>query len=152
VIERASISAPSGITTHKNHKPPAAPLAAQITNRTRAIASQDPQAVRRARGSLPGGAWIGPAILQALLNVLDFGMTMQEAVSAPRFSATTDAIDISNRIPRSVQRELQAMGYEAHFYEPAAGGHGYGKDHGEMAAFISLGYAFLRRAIGWQPE
>jgi len=53
---------------------------------------------------------------------------------------------------RKMAAKLQAMGYEAHFYEPAAGGHGYGKDHGEMAAFISLGYAFLRRAIGWQPE
>ena len=60
----------------------------------------------------PGGAWIGPAVLQALLNVLDWGMTMQEAVSAPRFSATTDVIDISNRIPRAVQRDLEAMGYE----------------------------------------
>ena len=37
---------------------------------------------------------------------------MQEAVSAPRFSATTDVIDISNRIPRGVQRELEAKGYE----------------------------------------
>ena len=60
----------------------------------------------------PGGAWIGVAILQTLLNVLDWGMTMQEAVTAPRFSATTDVIDLSNRIPRSVERELQAMGYE----------------------------------------
>ncbi len=60
----------------------------------------------------PGGAWIGPAILQALLNVLDFGMGMQEAVSAPRFSSTTDAIDISNRIPRAVQLGLEAKGYE----------------------------------------
>lgn len=58
-----------------------------------------------------GGAWIGVAILQALLNVLDWGMTMQEAVSAPRFSATTDVIDISNRIPRRVQHEVEAMGY-----------------------------------------
>jgi gamma-glutamyltranspeptidase/glutathione hydrolase len=60
----------------------------------------------------PGGAWIGVAIVQALLNVLDWGMTMQEAVSAPRFSATTDVIDISNRIPRAVQRAVEAMGYE----------------------------------------
>jgi gamma-glutamyltranspeptidase/glutathione hydrolase len=60
----------------------------------------------------PGGAWIGIAILQALLNVLDWGMTMQEAVSAPRFSATTDIIDISNRIPRRVQQGLEAMGYQ----------------------------------------
>jgi gamma-glutamyltranspeptidase/glutathione hydrolase len=60
----------------------------------------------------PGGAWIGIAILQVVVNVLDFGMTMQEAVMAPRFSATTDAIDISNRIPRAVEKELAAMGYE----------------------------------------
>ena len=60
----------------------------------------------------PGGAWIGVAILQVLLNVLDWGMTMQEAVQAPRFSATTDAIDISNRIPRATQRAVEAMGYE----------------------------------------
>lgn len=60
----------------------------------------------------PGGAWIGIAILQGLLNVLDFGMTMQEAVQAPRFSATTDNIDISNRIPHATQNALEAMGYE----------------------------------------
>ena len=60
----------------------------------------------------PGGAWIGVALLQVLLNVLDWGMTMQEAVMAPRFSATTDAIDISNRIPRGVQRAVEGMGYE----------------------------------------
>ena len=60
----------------------------------------------------PGGAWIGIAILQALLNVLDWGMSMQEAVSAPRFSATSDVIDISNRIPRATQSALEAMGYE----------------------------------------
>lgn len=59
----------------------------------------------------PGGAWIGVAVLQALLNLLDFGMGMQEAVMAPRFSATTDAIDIGNRIPRATQKALEAMGY-----------------------------------------
>jgi len=42
------------------------------------------------------------------------------------------------------------MGYEAHFYEPAAGGHSFGKDHAGQAALIALGYSFLRRAIGWE--
>jgi gamma-glutamyltranspeptidase/glutathione hydrolase len=59
----------------------------------------------------PGGAWIGVAVLQVLVNVLDFGMSMQQAVQAPRFSATTDAIDISNRIPRKTQHALEAIGY-----------------------------------------
>lgn len=59
----------------------------------------------------PGGTWITLAVLQVLLNVLDWGMGVQEAVSAPRIAATSDAIDISNRIPRSVQRGVEAMGY-----------------------------------------
>ncbi len=60
----------------------------------------------------PGGAWIGIAILQVLLNVLDWGMPLPEAVAAPRFSATSNAIDIANRIPRRTQEALEAMGYE----------------------------------------
>lgn len=51
---------------------------------------------------------------------------------------------------RKMAAKLQAMGYEAHFYELATGGHSYGKTHDDMAAFLSLGYAFLRRAIGWR--
>lgn len=51
---------------------------------------------------------------------------------------------------RKMAAKLQAMGYEAYFYEPAAGGHGYGKDAKEQAAFIALGYNFLRDAIGWR--
>jgi prolyl oligopeptidase len=50
---------------------------------------------------------------------------------------------------RKMAAKLQAMGYDAHFYEPATGGHSYGQDHADMAAFISLGYSFLRQAIGW---
>jgi prolyl oligopeptidase len=52
---------------------------------------------------------------------------------------------------RKMAAKLQAMGYEAYFYEPAAGGHGYGKDNRERASFTALGYNFLRRAIGWDP-
>jgi gamma-glutamyltranspeptidase/glutathione hydrolase len=60
----------------------------------------------------PGATQIAMGVLQVLLNGLDFDMTMVEAVSAPRFSATSNAIDVSNRIPRGVERELQTMGYE----------------------------------------
>jgi prolyl oligopeptidase len=51
---------------------------------------------------------------------------------------------------RKMAAKLQAMGYEdVWFYEPAAGGHGYGKDNKERAAFSALGYAFLRQKIGF---
>jgi prolyl oligopeptidase len=50
---------------------------------------------------------------------------------------------------RKMAAKLQALGYQAYFYEPAAGGHGYGKDNKERASFTALGYNFLRHAIGW---
>ena len=53
---------------------------------------------------------------------------------------------------RKMAAKLQAMGYRAYFYEPAAGGHGYGKDNRERARFTALGYRFLRESIGWFPE
>jgi gamma-glutamyltranspeptidase / glutathione hydrolase len=59
----------------------------------------------------PGGTQIVMGVLQAILNVIDFEMRMQEAVFAPRFSSTSNAIDVSNRIPRFVTRELEAQGY-----------------------------------------
>jgi gamma-glutamyltranspeptidase/glutathione hydrolase len=60
----------------------------------------------------PGATQIAMGVLQAVLNVLDFGMCMTEAVSAPRFSATSDAVDLTNRITFAVERELVGQGYE----------------------------------------
>jgi prolyl oligopeptidase len=53
---------------------------------------------------------------------------------------------------RKMTAKLQAMGYEAYLYEPAAGGHGYGKDNKERAAFTALGYAYLKNKIGWSDQ
>jgi prolyl oligopeptidase len=50
---------------------------------------------------------------------------------------------------RKMAQKLRALGYDAAFYEPAAGGHGYGKDSAEVASFMALGLNFLRRSIGW---
>ena len=44
---------------------------------------------------------------------------------------------------RKFAAKLQAMGYDASFYEPASGGHGYGNDNKERATFTSLGLNFL---------
>ena len=53
---------------------------------------------------------------------------------------------------RKMTAKLQAMGYQAWLYEPAAGGHGYGKDNKERAAFTVLGYTFLKEKIGWSDH
>ncbi len=59
----------------------------------------------------PGGTTITMGVLQTILNVVDFGMSAQEAVSAPRFCALSDTIEITNRVLRSTERELRARGY-----------------------------------------
>jgi gamma-glutamyltranspeptidase/glutathione hydrolase len=59
----------------------------------------------------PGGTSILPALLQGISNVVDYRMPVFEAVSAPRVSVTSDVIDMSNRIPRFIQKELEQQGY-----------------------------------------
>jgi gamma-glutamyltranspeptidase / glutathione hydrolase len=60
----------------------------------------------------PGATQIAMGVLQAIVNVIDFDMTMTEAVCAPRFSATSNAIDVSNRITHDTTRQLEAEGYQ----------------------------------------
>jgi gamma-glutamyltranspeptidase/glutathione hydrolase len=59
----------------------------------------------------PGATYITMGNLQVMLNVLDFDMNAQEAISAPRIAATSNNIEISNRILRSAERDLRAQGY-----------------------------------------
>ncbi len=59
----------------------------------------------------PGGTFITMGVLQGILNVVDFSMSAESAVSAPRFCATSDIIDVTNRIPSYVEAELRALGY-----------------------------------------
>ena len=60
----------------------------------------------------PGGTQIAMGVLQSILNIVDFGMPIGEAVSAPRFSATSNLIDISNRIPEYTVEPLREAGYK----------------------------------------
>lgn len=75
----------------------------------------------------PGASWIQPAVLQVALNVLDWGMGIQEAIISPRMVATSNIIDISNRVLRRTQRDLEDMGYRVrrtHVSYAFAGVHG----------------------------
>ena len=59
----------------------------------------------------PGGTTITMGNLQAILNVIDFGMNAQESVAAPRFTTTSSTIELTNRILRSTEAQLQNKGY-----------------------------------------
>ncbi len=60
----------------------------------------------------PGGTQIAMGVLQVILNLIVHGMSPVEAVTAARVSATSNAIDISNRIPRQVEQQLKDDGYD----------------------------------------
>ncbi len=83
----------------------------------------------------PGGTFITMGVLQAILNVVDFRMSMLEAVSAPRFTANSNTIDVSNRIPRWITNELEARGYpiaRSPFSYVFAGVHGIRAKNGRL--------------------
>jgi gamma-glutamyltranspeptidase/glutathione hydrolase len=68
----------------------------------------------------PGATQIAMGVLQVLPNAIDFDMSMVEAVSAARLSATSNMIDVSNRIPWGVQREPERKGCSPNTYGFAA--------------------------------
>ena len=59
----------------------------------------------------PGATYITMGNLQVMLNAIDFGMDAQQAVSAARFAAVSDTIELSNRILRATEHDLRAKGY-----------------------------------------
>jgi gamma-glutamyltranspeptidase/glutathione hydrolase len=70
-----------------------------------------------------GNAWIPASTYSILTGVIDGGMSMQQAIEAPRFLVTRDPADVSgrgarveieDRFPRSVVQELMSRGHRFH--------------------------------------
>jgi gamma-glutamyltranspeptidase/glutathione hydrolase len=70
----------------------------------------------------PGGSRIFPAVLQAIVNVIDHGMTLQEAVEAPRVWTQGDALEVEEAFPGDVRTRLAALGHEVKVVPRVAGG------------------------------
>jgi gamma-glutamyltranspeptidase/glutathione hydrolase len=59
----------------------------------------------------PGGSVIISAVLQAIINIVDFGMSPVEAVTVPRLHCEGAAVHLEAQTPARVCRALQAMGH-----------------------------------------
>jgi len=70
----------------------------------------------------PGGARIFPSVAQAIINVLDHGMTLQEAVEAPRVWTQGQALEIEAAVPDAVCADLTARGHNVQKVTRVAGG------------------------------
>ena len=70
----------------------------------------------------PGGETIGQTEFQGIVNVLDFGLSIQEAIEAPRFRLDPDpnfykpgaamVLAIERRVPPATIKALEAMGHK----------------------------------------
>ena len=93
----------------------------------RVFTSMAPMMVRRegrllyALG-LPGGLRIFPSALQALVNLLDHGMTLQEAVEAPRIWTEGGAVEMEEAFLEAVGKALADRGHEVERLPRIGGG------------------------------
>jgi gamma-glutamyltranspeptidase/glutathione hydrolase len=71
---------------------------------------------------LPGGRKIFPAAFQALINLLDHGMSLQEAVEAPRVWTEGPVLEIEHGIPAEIRQGLEARGHKLQVMPTVAGG------------------------------
>ena len=78
----------------------------------------------------PGGATIINSVFNVALNLIDHGMTLQDAIDAPRISVTSTASTISidngapggnaNPFPKATVDGLRALGYTVNIAAPGA--------------------------------
>src|ERR1700688_75130 len=71
---------------------------------------------------LPGGKRIFPSALQALLNLIDHGMSLQQAGEAPRVWAEGNALEVELAVPDGVRATLTSMGHRVVAVPTVAGG------------------------------
>ena len=71
---------------------------------------------------LPGGKRIFPSAMQALINLMDHGMSLQEAVEAPRVWTEGNALEVEQSVPETVRTALTAKGHKVQVVPTVAGG------------------------------
>ena len=79
----------------------------------------------------PGGVQIFPSVAQAIVNIIDHGMTLQEAVEAPRVWTQGQHLEVESVVPESIQGDLARRGHDVREVRTVAGGmNGVIFDHG----------------------
>jgi gamma-glutamyltranspeptidase/glutathione hydrolase len=71
---------------------------------------------------LPGGLRIFPSALQAIVNLIDHGMTLQEAVEAPRVWTEGGVLELEAAFPKAVAEDLAGRGHSILRMPRIAGG------------------------------
>lgn len=64
-----------------------------------------------------GSSRLRSAILQAVVNVVDFGLPLEEAVHRPRVHFGEGILQLEGGIPKARAREMEALGYEVNRWQ-----------------------------------
>jgi gamma-glutamyltranspeptidase / glutathione hydrolase len=112
---------------------------------------------------LPGGLRIFPSIMQALSNLIDHGMSVQEAVEAPRLWTQGFGVEVEKSVPIAVLAELRDRGHDV----VATGSVGGGMNAIQFDADgtltgaacwradgtpIGIGGGYARKGVRFRPE
>ena len=80
----------------------------------------------------PGGSRIIPAISQVISNVIDYNMSIQDAIDAYRmYDNTEDKIVYEDGLDKQAVEKLKSMGHQVEQYEE-----GYNKYFGGVQAVV----------------
>jgi gamma-glutamyltranspeptidase/glutathione hydrolase len=71
---------------------------------------------------LPGGLRIFGSVMQAIVNLLEHGMTLQEAVEAPRLWTQGAELEIEDGFPAATEEALRARGWATQRLPHVGGG------------------------------
>jgi len=71
---------------------------------------------------LPGGRKIFPSAWQALINLIDHGMSLQEAVEAPRIWTEGPVLEVEHGVAANVRQGLAERGHKVQVMPTVAGG------------------------------
>lgn len=80
-----------------------------LANMSPAIVTRNDEVVAALGAS--GGRRIMNCLAQIAMNLIDHGMSMQEAVTAPRIDRSTATLNVSSRLPRTVTNGLTELGH-----------------------------------------
>jgi gamma-glutamyltranspeptidase/glutathione hydrolase len=73
----------------------------------------------------PGGHTIGQTVPQMVMNIIDFGMNIQEAIAAPRVSfVEPNFYLVERRIAEAIHKKLTAMGHNVREAQGLGNAHG----------------------------
>jgi gamma-glutamyltranspeptidase/glutathione hydrolase len=112
---------------------------------------------------LPGGLRIFPSVMQALSNLIDHGMSVQQAVEAPRLWTQGYGVDVESSVPAQVLAALRDRGHDVAPVANVAGGMSaiqFDADGTMTGAAcwradgtpIGLGGGLARRGVRFRPE